>query len=62
MVGDVKNVAFQDLDDQLRDILAYSKQRGYAYELWTRTNTVLGPALQQAIANGDIVLKVIPGL
>ena len=62
VIGDVKNVAYQDLDGQLSDLMKYAKANGYTYELWLRSNTQLGPALQQAIAKGEIVAKVIPGL
>jgi hypothetical protein len=47
--------------DQLRDFAAYSRTNlGWTFDLYVRPTTQLSGPLQQAIANGDIILRFIP--
>lgn len=60
VVGDVKNVASLSYTNQLKDIAAYAVTNGYTFELWVRATTQLSGPLQQAVANGTIVLRFLP--
>ncbi|WP_143053817.1 putative toxin [Parapedobacter koreensis] len=59
---EVKNVKTLSFTSPLRDFLAYSQQNGLDFVLYTRPNTVLSGPLQQAINNGLIIHRFIPGL
>jgi RHS repeat-associated protein len=59
---EVKNVKSLSLTRQLRDFSTFSQQTGRQFMLYTRPNTVLSAPLQQAIDNGLIIQKFIPGL
>jgi hypothetical protein len=58
---EVKNVASQSYTQQLQDFVTYSQQNRLTFELYVRPSTQLSGPLQQAVANGDVVLKYIPG-
>lgn len=60
VIGDVKNVGRQSYTAQLRDFAAYASQNGYTFELWVRPTTRLSGPLQQAVSQGDLVLRFIP--
>jgi RHS repeat-associated protein len=60
VIGDVKNVGSLSYTSQLRDFAAYASRNGYTYELWVRPTTQLSGPLQQAVANGEIVLRFLP--
>jgi RHS repeat-associated protein len=59
---EVKNVKSLSFTRQLRDFSTFSQQTGRQFMLYTRSNTVLSAPLQQAIDNGLIIQKIIPGL
>jgi len=59
---EVKNVKSLSFTRQLRDFQKYSQLRGLDFILYTRPNTILSSPLQQAIDNGLIIRKFIPGL
>jgi RHS repeat-associated protein len=58
---EVKNVANQSFTQQLQDFSTYAQQTGRSFDLYVRPSTQLSGPLQQAIANGQISLKFIPG-
>jgi hypothetical protein len=58
---EVKNVGSLSYTQQLQDFTTYSQANGLNFELWVRPSTQLSGPLQQAIANGQIALKFIPG-
>ena len=60
IIGEVKNVGSLSYTSQLRDFAAYAAQNGYTFELTVRSTTQLSGALQQAVANGSIVLRFLP--
>ncbi len=47
-------------DARLHDMVDYANANGYTFELTVRPDTVLSGPLQEAVANGDIVLKTLP--
>ncbi len=59
---EVKNVANLSYTQQLRDFSDFAQQHDLVYVLYVRKNTTLTGPLQEAIRNGDIILKIIPGL
>jgi hypothetical protein len=58
---EVKNVNSLSYTQQLRDFSTYSQQNGLNFELYVRPSTQLSGPLQQAVTNGQITLKFIPG-
>ena len=60
VIGEVKNVKNLSYTNQLRDFAAYAAERGYTFELYVRPTTQLSGPLQEAVANGTIVLKYLP--
>jgi len=60
LLSEVKNVSSQAYTQQLRDFAAYARQNGYTFELFVRPTTQLSGPLQQAVQNGEIVLKFLP--
>ena len=60
VIGNVKNVGSLSYISQLRDFAAYALQNGYTFQLWVRPTTQLSGPLQQAVANGEIVLRFLP--
>jgi RHS repeat-associated protein len=58
---EVKNVGSLSYSQQLRDFTTYSQANGLNFQLWVRPSSQLSGPLQQAIANGQITLKFIPG-
>lgn len=56
---EVKNVKNLSYTQQLRDMKAIADQRGYKFILTVDNNTVLNGPLQQAVNNGEIVLRRI---
>jgi RHS repeat-associated protein len=60
VIGEVKNVAKLTFRNQLRDFAGYAKQRGYTFELWVRPSTQLSGPLQQAVGDGQVVLRFLP--
>lgn len=59
---EVKNVGSLSYTQQLRDFTTYSRANGLNFELWVRPTTELSGPLQQAIADGQITLRLIPGV
>lgn len=59
-VSEVKNVASQSLTQQLRDDIYFAQDTGREFDLFVRPDTYLTQPLQDAIANGDVVLRYIP--
>jgi len=57
MLKEVKNVQYQSYTSQIRDYVAYSKNRRYTFELVVRQDTQLSGPLEEAIRAGDIILK-----
>jgi hypothetical protein len=45
---------------ELRDFAAYGVQNGYSFELWVRPTTQLSGPLQQAVSQGEIMLRFLP--
>jgi hypothetical protein len=60
VIGEVKNVGRLSYTNQLRDFAAYAQQYGYTFELWVRPTTQLSGPLQQAVGQGQIVLRFLP--
>lgn len=60
VIGEVKNVGSLSNTSQLRDFAAYAGQNGYTFELWVRPTTQLSGPLQQAISQGEIMLRFLP--
>ncbi len=58
---EVENVKDLSCSRQLRDFADYASQNGLTYELFVRPDTKLTGPLLEAIRDGDIVLKYIPG-
>lgn len=56
IIGEVKNVGKLSYTNQLRDFVAYASQNQYTFVLQIRRSTELSAPLQQAIAEGKIVL------
>jgi len=61
VLDEVKNVQSQSYTQQLRDYTAFTQQNGGTFNLWVRPSTQLSGPLQQAINDGLINLKYIPG-
>jgi len=59
-VSEVKNVVSQSLTQQLRDDINFAQNTGRQFDLYVRPDTYLTRPLQDAIANGDVVLRYIP--
>jgi RHS repeat-associated protein len=59
-LSEVKDVASQSFDRQLRDYLSYAKANKLEFHLYVRPTTYLTQPLQRAILAGDIVLRHIP--
>ena len=57
----VKNVKSLSYTQQLRDFADIARQQGLSYDLYVRPSTKLSGPLQEAIKNGTINLKFIPG-
>ena len=60
-LSEVKNVKSLSYTSQLRDFADIAKQQGLKYDLYVRPSTSLSGPLSQAIENGVINLKFIPG-
>ncbi|MEZ8420602.1 putative toxin [Vibrio splendidus] len=60
-LSEVKNVKSLSYTKQLRDFADIAKQQGLQYDLYVRPSTKLSGPLTQAIQDGPINLKVIPG-
>lgn len=60
-LSEVKNVKSLSYTKQLRDFADIAKQQGLKYDLYVRPSTKLSGPLSQAIENGVINLKFIPG-
>jgi RHS repeat-associated protein len=62
IIGEIKNVERLAYTSQLRDFVAYAKQRassGFRFVLQTRPATKLSGPLKQAVDDGDIILQDI---
>lgn len=59
---EVKNVKSLSFTRQLRDFSNFAQQKGLRFILYTRPDTKLSGPLQQAIKNGLIFQRFIPGL
>jgi hypothetical protein len=60
-MGEVKNVVYQPLTNQLRDFMAYAMQQGLPADLIVRQSTRLSAPLQQAAHAGLVnVLRLLP--
>ncbi|MDE2385444.1 MAG: VCBS repeat-containing protein [Alphaproteobacteria bacterium] len=59
-LSEIKNVAKLSFTKQLREYLAFAKQEGLAFHLFTRSSTELSGPLQHEISNGTIILRSIP--
>lgn len=62
MLEEVKNVNYQSFTRQLRDYSQYVQQNGFDMILHTRSSTIISGPLQQAINQGLIIHRYIPGL
>lgn len=62
LLEEVKNVKHLNFTRQLRDFHTYSQQNNLRFVLYTRSNTTLSGPLKEAINNGSIIHKIIPGL
>jgi hypothetical protein len=60
VLSEVKNVANLSYTNQLRDYVLWARANGYTFELWVRPTTTLSGPLQEAVANGHIVLRYLP--
>lgn len=60
IIGEVKNVESLSYTSQLRDYVAYAQQNGLRFELTVRPTTQLSAPLQEAVRNGQIILKQLP--
>ena len=61
-LSEVKNDKKLSYTRQLRDYYDYAKQNNLTFELFVRPDAKLTGPLLDAIKNGEIVLKVIPGI
>ena len=61
-LSEVKNVKSLSYTKQLRDYADYANKKGLQFDLYIRPNTKLSGPLQDAIVNGTINLKTIPGM
>jgi len=61
-LSEVKNVNRLSYTRQLRDYADYARQNGFTFELFVRPDTRLSGPLLEAIRNGDIILRHIPGI
>lgn len=59
LIGEVKNVAYQGLTNQIKDYIAYAQQKGYTFELITRPDTILSKGLQEAVKAGEVIHKIL---
>lgn len=59
-IDEVKNVGSLSYTGQLRDFASYASSNGYTFQLWVRPTTQLSGPLQQAVTNGDIMLRLLP--
>jgi hypothetical protein len=59
ILREIKNVSSQSYTNQLKDFNAWTKQNGYQFILEVRPGAKLSGPLQQAINNGEIILKNI---
>lgn len=57
---EVKNVARQAFTQQLKDSLYYAKDTRRVFDLYVRSDIDLTGPLREAVAPGDIILKLIP--
>lgn len=60
VLSEVKNVKYQSYTNQIQDFMMYSRQRGFAFELWTRSDTAFSNTIQELIDNGDIIHRILP--
>ena len=59
ILREIKNVKYQGLTSQIKDLYFYSKEMGYKFILETRSDTRISKPLQELIDNGDIIHKII---
>ncbi|MEL7658128.1 MAG: putative toxin, partial [Bacillota bacterium] len=59
ILREIKNVGRQSYSSQLKDFNEWATQKGYQFVLEVRPGTILSRPLQEAIENGDIILKHI---
>jgi hypothetical protein len=59
ILREIKNVSSQSYTNQLKDFNAWAKQNGYQFILEVRPGAKLSGPLQEAIKNGEIILKYI---
>jgi RHS repeat-associated protein len=60
VISEVKNVSSLSYTNQLRDYVLWAQANNYTFELWVRPTTILSGPLQQAVSNGQIVLRFLP--
>jgi RHS repeat-associated protein len=60
-LSEIKNVKSLSYTKQLRDFADIAQQQGLQYDLYVRPSTKLSGPLLQAVQNGTINLKFIPG-
>ncbi len=54
IIGEVKNVQYQPLTNQLKDFNQYAQQNGYSFKLYTPEKTQMSQPLQDLINSGQI--------
>jgi len=62
VLSEVKNVKSLSYTRQLRDFSDIAAQRGLNFDLYTRPSTIFTEPLMDAVNNGAINLKTIPGV
>ncbi len=60
-LGEIKNVRYQSLTQQIRDEESISESSGRTFTLWIRSNTVLSRPLQAFIRDNNIRIRYISG-
>jgi hypothetical protein len=61
VLTEVKNVRSLNFTSQLRDYSNFAQSQGLRFELYVRSNTKLSRPLQNAINQGTIIRRNIPG-
>ncbi len=56
VVGEVKNVRYQALTQQLKDYITIAEQKGWRFELIVRIRTELSHERQQLVDKGHVIL------
>ena len=59
VLSEIKNVSTLPFTNQIKDFVAYSQQKNYTFELWTRATTQISQPLQKLITDGQIIHRIL---